>query len=103
LEDQRAKLHETINNYNRGDERIQKASEEMDQKILEEMLKQDPVIENKYLKRVIKSKDNQIKDLKNELRLRDLVEIAAMKHEAGLSAAIAIRQILAIGMKEGIL
>lgn len=33
---------------------------------LEEMLRQDPKIENNYLKRVIKAKDIQISNLQNE-------------------------------------
>lgn len=103
MEYNRAKLHEAIINFNRGDERIQKASEEMDQKILGEMLKQDPAIEINYLKRIVKSKDMQIRDLQNELRIRELAEIVTMKYEAGLSIAIAVRQAIITAMKEGIL
>lgn len=85
-----------------------KESEEMDQKVLEEMLKQDPKIENSYLKRVIKAKDIQISNLQNEKlvlsrRIQDLIDLAVMNVEAGLTIQSALEKMKILAMKEGIL
>ncbi|NFT07621.1 glucose-1-phosphatase [Clostridium botulinum] len=85
-----------------------KESEEMDQKVLEEMLRQDPKIENNYLKKVIKAKDIQISNLQNEKsvlsrRIQDLIDLAVMNVEAGLTIQSALEKMKILAMKEGIL
>ncbi|WP_315076294.1 glucose-1-phosphatase [uncultured Clostridium sp.] len=108
VEKTRENLHLKIDQFGRGSEEVQKASEEMDQKVLEEMLKQNPKIENNYLKRVIKAKDIQISNLQNELsnreqRIRELIEIAVRNVEAGLTIQSALKAMQIIAVKEGIL
>ena len=104
----RDNMYNQINKSERlTDDSVVKASEELDQKILEEMLAQDPKIENIYLKRVIKAKDETIRTLQNKLyekqRIEDLAEIAVMKHEAGLDALGAIQLAIIEAKKEGII
>lgn len=104
----RDKMHKEINNSTRlTDDSVVKASQELDQKILAEMIRQDPKIENIYLKRVIKAKDETIRTLQNKLyekqRIEDLAEIAVMKHEAGLDALGAIQLAIIEAKKEGII
>ena len=104
----RDNMYNQINKSERlTDDSVVKASEELDQKILEEMLAQDPKIENIYLKRVIKAKDDKIRTLQNKLyekqRIEDLAEIAVMKHEAGLDALGAIQLAIIEAKKEGII
>ena len=101
-------LHLKIDQFGRGSEEVQKTSEEMYQKVLEEMLKQDPKIENNYLKRVITAKDIQISNLQNEnlilsRRIQDLIELAVMNVEAGLTIQSAFEKMKILAMEEGIL
>ncbi|MBN1058489.1 glucose-1-phosphatase [Clostridium botulinum] len=75
---------------------------------LGEMLRQDPKIENNYLKRVIKAKDIQISNLQNEKlvlsrRIQDLIDLAVMNVEAGLTIQSALEKMKILAMKEGIL
>ncbi|AIY81811.1 glucose-1-phosphatase [Clostridium botulinum] len=75
---------------------------------LEEMLRQDPKIENNYLKKVIKAKDIQISNLQNEKsvlsrRIQDLIDLAVMNVEAGLTIQSALKKMKILAMKEGIL
>ncbi|WP_105176891.1 glucose-1-phosphatase [Clostridium cagae] len=75
---------------------------------LEEMLRQDPKIENNYLKKVIKAKDIQISNLQNEKsvlsrRIQDLIDLAVMNVEAGLTIQSALEKMKILAMKEGIL
>ena len=104
----RDKMHSAIKQCsNLTDSNVVKASEDLDKKVLEEMLAQDPVIENIYLRRVIKAKDETIRTLQNKLyekqRIEDLAEIAVMKHEAGLDALCAIQLAIIEAKKEGII
>ena len=106
-EQARDNLHLALNRCGRGTDEVQKASEELDEKILQDMLRQDPKIENIYLKRVIKAKDETIRTLQNKLyekqRIEDLAEITVMKHEAGLDALGAIQLAIIEAKKEGII
>ena len=75
---------------------------------LEEMLRQDQKIENNYLKKVIKAKDIQISNLQNEKlvlsrRIQDLIDLAVMNVEAGLTIKRALEILKSDVMKEGIL
>ncbi len=77
-------------------------------KELEEMLKQDPKIENSYLKRVITAKDIQIYDLQKQIeakekRIRELVEIAVMYYEEGLPMYRVERILALLKLKEGLI
>ncbi|GAA0076157.1 hypothetical protein UT300005_05350 [Clostridium sp. CTA-5] len=68
----------------------------------------DLAIENNYLKRVIKTKEIQITNLKNEnailkTRLQDLIELAVMNVEAGLTIKRALEILRTNSIKEGIL
>ncbi|WP_252224360.1 MULTISPECIES: glucose-1-phosphatase [unclassified Clostridium] len=108
IEKTRANLHLKIDQFGRGREEVQKASEEMDQKVLEEMLKQNPKIENNYLKSVIKAKDAEITNLQNQnlalcRSIQDLIELAVMNVEAGLTIQSALKAMQIIAVKEGIL
>ena len=106
-EQARDNLHLALNRCGRGTKEVQKASEDLDEKILQEMLAQDPVIENQYLKRLLKAKDDRIRALQNKLyekqRIEDLAEITVMKCEAGLKALSAIQLAVIQARKEGIL
>lgn len=100
-------MHNQIKNSEKlTDLNVVKASEDLDKKILEEMLR-DPVIENQYLKRLLKSKDEQIRNLQNKIyeknRIEDLAEITVMKCEAGLNALNAIQLAVFEARREGIL
>ena len=101
--------HAQIDKSNKlTDSNVVKASQDLDQKILEDMLKQDPKIENRYLKGLIKAKDIQIRDLQNELkrkeqRLIELAEIAVMYYETGLPKYRVERIIGLLKLKEGLL
>ncbi|NFI95415.1 glucose-1-phosphatase [Clostridium botulinum] len=75
---------------------------------LQEMLRQDPKIENNYLKRVIKAKDIQISNLQNEKlvlsrRIQDLIDLAVMNVESGLTIQSVLEKMKILAMKEGIL
>ena len=106
-EQARENMHNQINNSEKlTDSNVVKASQDLDNKILEDMLK-DPVIENQYLKRLLKAKDDRIRALQNKLyekqRIEDLAEITVMKCEAGLKALNAIQLAVIQARKEGIL
>lgn len=106
-EQARENMHNQIKNSEKlTDLNVVKASEDLDKKILEEMLR-DPVIENQYLKRLLKSKDEQIRNLQNKIyeknRIEDLAEITVMKCEAGLNALNAIQLAVFEARREGIL
>lgn len=106
-EQARENMHNQIKNSEKlTDLNVVKASEDLDKKILEEMLR-DPVIENQYLKRLLKSKDEQIRNLQNKIyeknRIEDLAEITVMKCEAGLNALNVIQLAVFEARREGIL
>lgn len=106
-EQARENMHNQIKNSEKlTDLNVVKASEDLDKKILEEMLR-DPVIENQYLKRLLKSKDEQIRNLQNKIyeknRMEDLAEITVMKCEAGLNVLNAIQLAVFEARREGIL
>lgn len=107
----RDKMHKEINNSTSlTDDSVVKASQELDQKILAEMLAQDPKIENIYLKNVIKSKDQRIRELQDKLfkatekerRMNDIIESAVMKFECGMMAINAIDLAVKQAREEGL-
>lgn len=108
----RDKMYEQINNSSSlVENNVVKASQELDQNILAEMVRQDPKIENIYLKNVIKSKDQEIRTLQkknyeNEVKLQrinDIIESAVMRFETGMMAINAIDLAKKQAKKEGIL
>lgn len=107
----RDKMHEEINQCsNLTNPNVVKASQDLDQKVLEEMLAQDPKIENIYLKNVIKSKDQRIRELQDKLfkatekerRMNDIIESAVMKFECGMMAINAIDLAVKQAREEGL-
>lgn len=102
-------MHAQIDKSNKlTDSNVVKASQDLDQKILEDMLKQDPKIENKYLKTVIKAKDIEISKLQNEValkeqKIKDMVEMILMQYELGIPLDRLIRIAKLKAMKEGLL
>lgn len=102
-------MHKQIDKLNKlTDSNVVKASQDLDQKILEDMLKQDPKIENKYLKTVIKAKDIEISKLQNEValkeqKIKDMVEMILMQYELGIPLDRLIRIAKLKAMKEGLL
>ena len=107
----RDNMYNQINKSERlTDDSVVKASQELDQKILAEMLAQDPKIENIYLKNVIKSKDQEIRTLQkknyeNEVKLQrinDIIESAVMKFECGMMAINAIDLAVKQAREEGL-
>lgn len=107
----RDKMHSAIKQCsNLTDSNVVKASEDLDKKVLEEMLAQDPKIENIYLKNVIKSKDQRIRELQDKLfkatekerRMNDIIESAVMKFECGMMAINAIDLAVKQAREEGL-
>lgn len=107
----RDKMHKEINNSTSlTDDSVVKASQELDQKILAEMIRQDPKIENIYLKNVIKSKDQEIRTLQkknyeNEVKLQrinDIIESAVMRFETGMMAINSIDLAVKQAREEGL-
>lgn len=66
-EQARDNLHLALNRCGRGTKEVQQASEDLDKKILEDMLRQDPRIENSYLKRVQLQQNEQIRKLQKTI------------------------------------
>lgn len=84
------------------------ASEELDQEVFKEMLK-DPVVENLYLKQVVKAKDYRIakleeiiRNLRNARRANDLAELAVMLSESGTPVNESVRLSVYLGKVKGI-
>ena len=107
----RDKMYEQINNSSSlVENNVVKSSQELDPKILAEMIRQDPKIENIYLKNVIKSKDQRIRELQDKLfkatekerRMNDIIESAVMKFECGMMAINAIDLAVKQAREEGL-
>lgn len=94
------KLYEAINKNGLNHKETIAASEEINQEVIKEMLK-DPKTENIYLKQVIKAKDSAIEKLNR--RIQELTELAQMRYETGESANDSIKLVVRIAMNEGTL
>lgn len=94
------KLYEAINRNGLNHKETIEASEEINQEVIKEMLK-DPKTENIYLKQVIKAKDSAIEKLNR--RIQELTELAQMRYETGESANDSIKLVVSIATSEGIL
>lgn len=104
----RDKMYYFINEKGLNAKETIAASEELDQEVFKEMLK-DPKIENIYLKQVIKAKDyriakleNIIRNLRGTRRVNDLAELAVMLNETGVPAQDSVRLSVYIGQVKGI-
>ena len=103
----RENLHLALNRCGRGTGEVQKASEELDEKILQDMLKQNPKIENSYLKRVQLQQNEQIRKLQSELdktneQLRLAKEVVRL-YQQGIDVQKALTVITAQAVREGII
>lgn len=94
------KLYEAINRNGLNHKETIAASEEINQEVIKEMLK-DPKTENIYLKQVIKAKDSAIEKLNR--RIQELTELAQMRYEVGESANDSIKLVVSIATSEGTL
>lgn len=94
------KLYEAIKKNGLNHKDTIAASQELDQQVLKEMLK-DPKTENIYLKQVIKAKDSAIEKLNR--RIQELTELAQMRYEVGESANDSIKLVVSIATSEGTL
>lgn len=106
-EQARNDLHDALNKCGRGTKEVQEASEKLDNKILEEMLRQDPVIENQYLKRVQLQQNEQIRKLQGELditneKLRLAKEVVRL-YQQGFDVKRALTVITAQAIRAGIM
>lgn len=102
----REKMHDKINKNGLNHSDTIQASQELDEEIVREMLK-DPVVKIQYLERVIEARDARIDFLMSTIKvlrkrlgmIENLAEVAVMKYESGLKAkeAIGITIATAIG------
>ena len=102
------KMYYCIDNLGLNAKETIEASEELDKEVLKEMLK-DPVVENIYLKQVVKAKEYRIakleeiiRNLRRNRRINDLAEIATMGVEIGLKAKESIGLVLNIASNDEI-
>ena len=103
------KMYYCIDNLGLNAKETIEASEELDKEVLAEMLK-DPVVENIYLKQVVKAKDYRIAKLEEIIRnlrrmnrrINDLAEVAVMLNETGVPAEDSVKLSVYIGQVKGI-
>ncbi len=102
------KMYYYIDNLGLNAKETIEASEELDKEVLKEMLK-DPVVENIYLKQVVKAKEYRIakleeiiRNLRRNRRVNDLAELAAMLNETGMPAKESVKLSVYIGQVKGI-
>ena len=103
------KMYYCIDNLGLNAKETIEASEELDKEVLKEILK-DPVVENIYLKQVVKAKDYRIAKLEDIIRklrkmnrrINDLAELAAMLNETGMPAKESVKLSVYIGQVKGI-
>lgn len=106
-EQARDTLHKVLSEFGRGTKEVQEASEKLDSKILEEMLRQDPIIENQYLKRIQLHQNEQIRKLQGELditneKLRLAKEVVRL-YQQGFDVKRALTVITAQAIRAGIM
>lgn len=104
----RDKMHEEIRQCtNLTEPSVIKASQDLDQKVLKEMLAQDPVVENNYLKRVQLQQNENIRKLQNELditkRQLSLAKEVVRLYRQGFDVKRALTVITAQAVREGIM
>ncbi|WP_302782670.1 hypothetical protein [Clostridium saudiense] len=102
------KMYHCIDNLGLNAKETIAASEELDQEVLAEMLK-DPIVENIYLKQVVKSKEYRIAKLEEIIRnlrrmnrrINDLAEVAVMLNETGVPAEDSVKLSVHISQVKG--
>lgn len=105
----REKMYTSIDKNGLNHKETIAASEELDQEVFKEMLK-DPVVENLYLKQVVKAKEYRIAKLEEIIRnlrrmnrrINDLAEVAVMLNETGIPAKDSVKLSVYIGQVKGI-
>ncbi|MEN8075696.1 aspartyl-phosphate phosphatase Spo0E family protein [Clostridioides difficile] len=104
----RDKMYYFINEKGLNAKETIAASEELDQEVFKEMLK-DPKIENIYLKQVVKAKEYRIekleeiiRNLRGARRANDLAELAVILTESGAPANESVRLSVYLGKVKGI-
>ena len=105
----REKMYTSIDKNGLNHEETIAASEELDQEVFKEMLK-DPVVENLYLKQVVKAKEYRIAKLEEIIRnlrrmnrrINDLAEVAVMLNEAGVPAKASVKLSVYISQVKGV-
>lgn len=105
----RDKMYSCIDNLGLNHADTIEASEELDKEVLKEMLK-DLVVENIYLKQVVKAKDYRIAKLEEIIRnlrrmnrrINDLAEVAVMLNETGVPAEDSVKLSVHISQVKGI-
>lgn len=105
----RDKMYYCIDNLGLNAKETIAASEELDKEVFKEMLK-DPVVENIYLKQVVKAKEYRIAKLEEIIRnlrrmnrrINDLAEVAVMLNETGLPARDSVKLSVHISQVKGI-
>ena len=105
----REKMYTSIDKNGLNHEETIAASEELDQEVFKEMLK-DPVVENLYLKQVVKAKEYRIAKLEEIIRnlrrmnrrINDLAEVAVMLNETGVPAEDSVKLSVHISQVKGI-
>lgn len=104
----REKMYTSIDENGLNHKETVKVSQELDQEVLEEMLK-DPKIKVIYQEQIIKAKDIRIakleeiiRNLRVTRRVNDLSELAAMLNETGMPAKESVKLSVYIGQVKGI-
>ena len=105
----REKMYTSIDKNGLNHEETIEASEELDQEVFKEMLK-DPVVENLYLKQVVKAKEYRIAKLEEIIRnlrrmnrrINDLAEVAVMLNETGVPAEDSVKLSVHISQVKGV-
>lgn len=103
------KMYSCIDNLGLNHADTIAASEELDKEVFKEMLK-DPVVENLYLKQVVKAKEYRIAKLeeiirnlkKMNRRINDLAEVAVMLNETGVPAEDSVKLSVHISQVKGV-
>ena len=103
------KMYYYIDNLGLNAKETIEASEELDKEVLKEILK-DPVVENIYLKQVVKAKEYRIAKLEEIIRnlrrmnrrINDLAEVAVMLNETGVPAEDSVKLSVHISQVKGV-
>lgn len=95
----REKMYESIELYGISSKEALKSSQEYDKIVFEEMIK-DPKIEVLHLRRIIQSKNEEIRGLQR--RILELSDIAACAVQTGETVKNAIASVMMIAVKEGL-
>ncbi|MBP3930810.1 MAG: aspartyl-phosphate phosphatase Spo0E family protein [Peptostreptococcaceae bacterium] len=108
MEMHREKMYTSIGKNGLNHQDTIAASQELDEEIVKEMLK-DPAVKCNYLERIIEAREAKIKRLEEKIRnlrrvrrINDLAELAAMLNETGMPAKESVKLSVYIGQVKGI-